>query len=214
MRAWLEDEKLTAFTVNFLAVTRAAGIPTVPFLEASLAMSRGVGYAGEGDTLTASLVGALASGFPATTFTEMFCPDWKGSRIFLSHMGEVNPALLAGRPRLVEYPFPFTDAANPARLVGCLRGGRAVFVNLAPLGAGRYRLIVAPGDMVAPVRGRDRMLDTVHGWFRPRRRVPAFLEEYSRLGGTHHAALVYGDAASAIEAFGQFMGWETVLLTA
>ncbi|MDO9542122.1 MAG: hypothetical protein Q7J98_07350, partial [Kiritimatiellia bacterium] len=89
VRRWIEDKKLTGFTVNFLEVNRDSGLPTVPFLEASLGMARGIGYAGEGDVLTAALVGALASVFPDTTITEMFCPDWKGETVFLSHMGEV-----------------------------------------------------------------------------------------------------------------------------
>ena len=95
VRSWLDCENLNAFTINFLNVTKASGIPVVPFLEASQAMTRGKGYAGEGDVLTAALVGALMTGFSETTFSEMFCPDWKGNKIFLSHMGEINTDLCA-----------------------------------------------------------------------------------------------------------------------
>ncbi len=211
VRKWINAEKLTAFTVNFLHVNRASGLPTVPFLEACLGMARGVGYAGEGDVLTAALVGALASVYPDTTFTEMFCPDWKGNRVLLSHMGEVNPRLLAGRPRLVEMPFQFTDAHPPVRVAGCLRGGAAVWVNLAPLPGDRFRLIVAPVAMEA-VKGKDRSADSVHGWFRPPLPVADFLAAYSRLGGTHHAALVYGAPAGEIATFGEFMGWDIAML--
>lgn len=211
VRRWMEVERLTAFTVNFLAVNRKAGITTVPFLEAGKAMARGCGYAGEGDVLTAALTGALMASFPETTFTEMFCPDWKGGAIFLSHMGEVNVNLLAGRARLEEMDYKFSDAENPVRALGCLRGGPAVFVNLAPLAAGRFRLIVAPVTMQT-VRGRDRMQDTIHGWFRPSLSVADFLAAYSRAGGTHHAALVYGQAVIEIVGVGALMGWETVVI--
>lgn len=211
VRRWIEQERLTAFTVNFLAVNRASGLPVVPFLEACQAMARGVGYAGEGDVLTAALVGALAAVYPDTTFTEMFCPDWEGNRIFLSHMGEVNPRLVTGKPRLSEMPFKFTDALPPVRVTGCLRGGPAVFVNLAPLPENRLRLIVTPVRMES-VKGKDRMAESVRGWFTPPMPVSDFLAEYSRWGGTHHAALVYGDAARAIMGFGECMGWETVAL--
>jgi len=34
-------------------------------------MSRGIGYAGEGDVLTAALTGALLSVYPDTSFTEV-----------------------------------------------------------------------------------------------------------------------------------------------
>ncbi len=209
VRRWVEQEKLTAFTVNFMDVTRKTGLPTVPFLEASLGMTRGIGYAGEGDVLTAALVGVLASVFPDTTFIEMFCPDWKGEKIFLSHMGEVNPSLLSGKPALMEYPFVFGDVANPVKAVGCLRGGKAVFVNLAPLPDNRFRLILAPVTMQQP-KGRDNFADAVRGWMKPALRVSDFLAVYSRAGGTHHAALVYDADINILSGFGDLMGWETV----
>ncbi len=90
VRSWLEQKKLSALTMNFGDITGAPGLPVVPFLEASKAMARGIGYAGEGDVLTAAFCGALAKVVPETTFTEMFCPDWKGEKIFMSHMGEIN----------------------------------------------------------------------------------------------------------------------------
>ncbi|MGQ9632493.1 MAG: L-arabinose isomerase family protein [bacterium] len=211
VRRWLEREELSAFTVNFLAIDRASGLPTVPFLEASKAMARGIGYAGEGDVLTAALVGALASVYPETTFTEMFCPDWRNDRIFLSHIGEMNIDLAEGKPRLIEKPFPYTDAENPVVAVGRFRSGDAVLVNLAPGPNGTYRLIVAPVIMVG-VGEEDKMADSIHGWFKPQMPLPDFLAEYSRAGGTHHSALVYGNTVKEISGFGEIMGWEAIIL--
>jgi L-arabinose isomerase len=211
VRRWMEEEKLTAWTVNFLDVTRKTGLPTVPFLEASLGMARGIGYAGEGDVLTAALVGALTSVFPDTTFTEMFCPDWKGQTIFLSHMGEVNINLLSDKPVLMEYPFVFGKVGNPVKPAGCLRGGKAVFVNLAPLPDYRFRLILAPVTMKQP-KGRDNFTDAVRGWMQPALRISDFLEVYSRAGGTHHAALVYDADMNILSGLGTVMGWETVVI--
>jgi len=54
IRRWIEAERLTALTVNFLVVDDS-GLPTMPFLEISKAMARGIGYGGEGDVLTAGL---------------------------------------------------------------------------------------------------------------------------------------------------------------
>jgi L-arabinose isomerase len=39
-----------------------------------------------------------------------------------------------------------------------------------------------------------------------------FLERYSRVGGTHHSALVYGDVADDVARFGRLMGWDVILL--
>lgn len=211
VRRWIEQEKLTAFTFNFLAFDGVSGVPTVPFLEASKAMARRIGYAGEGDVLTAALVGALASVYPGVTFTEIFCPDWQSNRIFISHMGEMNLSLAAEKPVLVETPFPWTDAQDPVVAFGRFRGGNAVLVNLAPMADDQFSLLVAPVKMV-DVKGEDKQRDSIHGWFEPPAPVADFLEEYSRAGGTHHSALVYGDLAQEIARFGHIMGWDTCVI--
>lgn len=211
IRRWIEQEKLTAFTINFNAVDKALGLPTMPFLEASKAMARGIGYAGEGDILTAAMVGALASAYPQTSFTEIFCPDWEGNQIFISHMGEMNVDTAASAPTLVEMPFPFTDVGNPAVAVGRFRAGQAVLVNLAPSRDDTYSLIVAP-VMMQDVIGADRMSDSIHGWFKSALPVSDFLAEYSRAGGTHHSALVYGNVAEEIVNWGKLMRWNTLVL--
>lgn len=73
VRKWMEDEKLDSCTVNFLTLD-ICGLPKMPFPECCKILERGQGYAGEGDVLTAGLVGALMSVYPNSTFTEMFCP--------------------------------------------------------------------------------------------------------------------------------------------
>jgi L-arabinose isomerase len=209
VRKWIEKESLSAFTVNFLDLFGRLGIPAMPFLEAGKAMARGIGYAGEGDILTAALVGALASVYPEVSFTEMFCPDWMHDSVMLSHMGEMNLELTSSTPVLMEKEFTFTDVGNTTAACGCFKPGRAVVVDLAPAPGGSFVLTVAPGEMLE-VRGTDRMEDTVHGWFKPSMGLPGFLEEYSRNGGTHHIVLVYGDFKDEMIAFGRMMSWKTV----
>ena len=55
LREMLDEANAGAFSMNFQACTAESGLPTVPFLECSKAMARGLGYAGEGDMLTASV---------------------------------------------------------------------------------------------------------------------------------------------------------------
>jgi L-arabinose isomerase len=209
IRRWIEEEKLDAFTINFLKIDKNSGLPCMPFLEACKAMARGTGYAGEGDILTAALVGALLKVYPQITFAEMFCPDWKNNRIFLSHMGEMNLALAGNKPRMTEYDFSFTDAKNPMVAYAGLMGGEAVFVNLAPLGDGKYTLIYSLVDMLE-ISGEDKMQNSIHGWFEPSISIADYLERYSILGGTHHAALVYSGSGKEIDEFGKMMGWDVV----
>jgi len=211
VRRWMERERLTAFTFNFSQIKRSAGFPTAPFLEASKAMARGQGFAGEGDILTAALVGALASKYPDTTFTEMFCPDWENETVFLSHMGELNPRLADGKPVLLRKEMPWVEGESPVLAVGRLRGGEAVLANLAPGPNETFTLVLAPVEMLS-VEGEDRMADSVRGWMRPKTPLKDFLADFSYLGGTHHSALVYGAETDDLLRFGELMGWRTALL--
>jgi len=206
LRKRLLAGRYNAFSMNFLAFDSSAGpVNTVPFLEASKAMGRGLGYAGEGDVLTASLVGALASGFAKTTFTEIFCPDWKGQTLFLSHMGEMNPEVAAEKPRLLEKPFPYTDALNPAVLTASPAPGPAVLVNLIPGPGDSFHIIVSPVEVLEDT-SNPKMQELLRGWVRPAAGLESFLEAYSRVGGTHHSALVLGDRVEALTAFASFAG--------
>jgi L-arabinose isomerase len=221
LRALLEEGAFGAFSMNFLAFDSAEGpVSSVPFLEAGKAMGRGIGYAGEGDVLTAALVGALLSAWPRTTFTEIFCPDWKGDSLFLSHMGEINPRVSAEPARLCERPFPYTPARNPAVLACAPAPGEAALVNLAPgpcpaktdsagqgaaESADTFTLIAAPVEVLGDATN-PAMKSNVRGWVRPRLPVAKFLEAYSRAGGTHHSALLPGDHLAALRAFARGAG--------
>ncbi|MEW6239132.1 MAG: hypothetical protein AB1656_27435 [Candidatus Omnitrophota bacterium] len=210
LRHYLEKNHYTAFSQNFLAFDSNEGpIDTVPFLEASKAMARGVGYAGEGDVLTAALVGALQCAFGKTTFTEIFCPDWKGGSLFLSHMGEINPETAAQKPRLIEKDFPWTGARNPAVITCAPAPGPAVLVNLAPGPQDSFRLILASVEVLGDALN-TALRDSIRGWIKPSPPLEHFLEAYSRNGGTHHSALVLGERAEALNTFAAFAGVEVV----
>jgi L-arabinose isomerase len=214
LRKWLEKERLGAFSFNFLNVNKASGLETVPFLEASKMMAAGVGYGGEGDLLTASLVAGLAAANPDTSFTEMFCPDWKNGTVYLSHLGEMNWRLAASRPRLVEMDYRYSEVENPVYVAGRFKPGDILLVNLLPLEPlqeGAYRLLVAPAAMLA-VKSKDRMERSVHGWFKPKLPLNEFLAEYSRLGGTHHLAVSYDLPIPVVQTFAEMMRWETVVI--
>jgi len=208
LRKVLDDGGYQAFSVNFQAfTTNARPSGTMPFLEISKAMSRGIGYGGEGDVLTASLVGALARAFGAVTFTEIFCADWAGDSLFLSHMGEINPAVAGEKPRVISKPFFLGGACDPAVLTCAARPGPAVLVNLAPGPDDTFTLIVTLVDVLDESDAIDpAMRDAIRIWIRPRGGVAPFLEAYSRAGGTHHSALVLGDHLEAIHAFGRMTG--------
>lgn len=211
LRTWIDENELTAFSVNFMKIDKNSDFECMPFLEISKQMTDGVGYAGEGDVLTAALVGALASVYPDTTFTEMFCPDWQGNSIFLSHMGEINLNLTAEKPRLVEKDFPFTSAKNPLVAYGRYKQGTAVLVNIAPIGDDKYKLILSQVE-VLDIDGQDKMQDSIHGWVQPQKPISDFLKEYSMAGGTHHLAMVYGDVINELNSMGKMLGLPVLMI--
>jgi len=212
IRKWAQEEKLTGFSINFLAASKTRpGLPVMPFTECCTAMENGLGYAGEGDVLTAALTGALLSVYEETTFAEMFCPNWKEGTVFLSHMGEFNYAIANGKPVLQENAFPFTDAENPTAAYQTMKGGRAVFVNLAPFGNGNYTLTLASGEML-DIQGENSMSGMTNGWFKPDVPLERFLETYSQNGGTHHGVLVYGDVMEQLRPLEQYLGCKCVVI--
>ncbi len=214
LRQLLDAGGYTACSVNFQEFNRAdRPADTMPFLEICKAMGRGTGYAGEGDVLTAALVGALAQGFDAVTFTEIFCADWSGGTLFLSHMGEISTSVAEGKPLVIIKPFFLGGSLDPAVLTCPVQPGPAVFVNLTPGPDDTFSLIVAPVEVLPEEEGiQPAMRNVVRTWIRPQLGVAAFLEAYSRAGGTHHSALVLGDYAGAIAAFGRMSGFEVVQL--
>ncbi len=212
VRRYLERGGYGAFSINFLAFNSSEEpVDTVPFLEISKAMSRDVGYAGEGDVLTASLVGALSQAFGKTTFTEAFCPDWENGALFMSHMGEMNPAVAGDKPLLCEKDFPWSGALNPAILACAPTPGAGILVNLAPGQNNSFGLIIAPVDIMKDTTN-PVLKKTIRGWIRPNAPLEWFLENYSLNGGTHHSALMLGDHTEAIAAFASFIGLERVIL--
>ena len=208
LRRYLEEGGYGAFSINFDEFRDADGpVNTVPFLECCKAMARGLGYAGEGDVLTASLVAVLSRAYGRTAFVEMFCPDLEGNSIFLSHMGEFNPELSAEKPVLYEKEYPFSPALNPAALGMAPAPGKATYVNLSPGPDGSFRLIVSLVNVLEDGTHPD-LPQWVRAWIRPPIPVADFLEQFSRLGGTHHSALMMGDHRESLDLFARCAGIE------
>ena len=216
LRRLVDEGGYHAMSVNFEAFDRSdRPADTMPFLEISKGMARGIGYAGEGDVLTAALVGALTRAYGEVTFTEVFCADWIGSSLFLSHMGEVSPSVAGDVPRVISKPFFGGGSFDPAVLTCAVKPGPGVFVNLAPGPADTFSLIVAPVEVIDEAGAiAPAMRDVVRAWIRPQVDVTRFLETYSQAGGTHHSALVLGDRAEAIASFGRMNGFEVVRIGA
>lgn len=208
IRKWMEAEGLNCCTVNFLTLD-SCGLPKMPFIECCKILERGLGYAGEGDVLTAGLVGALASVYPGTTFTEMFCPDWEQDVLLLSHMGESNPRFAQWKPLLANMRFRYNSCGDTVSMFNCYRPGKVVYVNLAPMDD-HYNLIISQGELLDAGLEQGAYRRNTQGWFKPCKPLDVFLEEFSMAGGTHHSAMVYDADIAEIRAFGKMMGFQVI----
>ncbi len=112
---------------------------------------------------------------------------------------------------IVEMPFPYTRALNPAIAVAAFAPGPATLVNLAPGPHGTFGLVASEVEVLGDTENEE-MRKSVRAWIRTQKPLPEFLEAYSRHGGTHHSALVYGKHARGIEAFANFTGLDLKLI--
>ncbi len=209
VRKWLEANKLDAFTMNFLSTKAGTGFDCIPFTEACKQMEKGIGYAGEGDVLTAAFVYSLLQVYNETTFAEMFCPDWAGNTVYVSHMGEYNPRCTEEKPRFKVNSFPYTDANDPCVFYSPFKPGKAIFACLAPDADSKYTLIASSIEMLHTPVGTTYD-NEVSGWFKPEKTTAEFLADYSKNGGIHHASIIYGGDMNALEAYARFMDWNFV----
>ena len=197
----------SAFSVNFLNVNE---IGTMPFTECCKAMETGIGYAGEGDALTAAFTGALLSEYPETSFVEIFCPDWKNGMVFLSHMGEMNYRVADEKPLICRTGSPFIKGTMPYAGYARMKPGKGVYVNISR-DKDDYSLLLAPCEMLEAKN--DGMTNKIRGWMRHESKDTAqFLESLSKNGATHHSTFVYGATVEELEYFGKLLSLKTVIV--
>ena len=211
-RKFVRDDGLTAFTANFLKTgPSGTGITSTPFLESCKSMQNGIGYAGEGDVLTAAFTGAMLQGWDETTFVEIFCPDWKNDMVLLSHMGEVNYRIAATKPCITRAGRKYgADDVNPYAGYVRMKGGKGVYLNVSRA-ENDFRLTAASCEMMD--YDHDNFPGSMRGWMRPvNMGVARFLETLSTYGATHHSVFVYGASVEEIAYFGRLLRLETVTL--
>ncbi|MBQ4630277.1 MAG: hypothetical protein IJB70_04750 [Clostridia bacterium] len=202
IRKWIEKRNLSALTINFREL---GDLYTMPFNAACRAMEAGIGYAGEGDTLTALFTGAFLKGYKETSFIEIFCPDWKNNTLFISHMGEMNYAVADRKKILWEMKFAYGNetTTNPYVVGGAFKEGKALFLNVFEDENG-FNILTAPVNVVKETT--DIFEKKVRGWLDFGMPTGEALEKISLHGATHHSILVYGAREAEIEFFAKLAG--------
>jgi L-arabinose isomerase len=172
---------------------------------ASVLMSEGLGYAGEGDWVTAVLVRGMQQGFGVASFSEIFTIGYADNRLILKHWGEGNFAMARARPRLRASKFTDRCTAEFAICDFEFAPGAATLVNLNSTDGGKGQLLSISGTIL------DDHLSQIDGpraVFRPGREdVCDVLTEYAYAGGSHHMALVKDAPVDVLEKACRLAGW-------
>ncbi len=209
VRKAVKEKNINAFSINFTNMGEKSGLSTMPFLEACKSMEKGIGYAGEGDVLTASFVGALLKGYAETNFVEIFCPDWKNNLMFLSHMGEVNYRIADFKPCITRVGVNYSPGSYPYVGYTRMKGGKGMYINICK-GKDEFKIVAAPAEMVD--YDNDNFDGSMRGWMKTEVDSAKFLKELSMNGATHHSIFVYGMTTEELCHFGDLLDMQTVII--
>lgn len=192
---------ISAYTMNFSDFYNTP----VPFYAINNLMKNAVGYAGEGDILTASLGKPLNILSEKAFFSEFFCPDWKKSLLIMSHMGETDPrfARQGGKVSIQEKialgksqsSYYYKSEAQPMEMT---------FVTWTKNQDGSLRLLSGLLDCVESAIFED--FGAPHFVAQPKTELGVFLETYSKNGGGHHIYVAQGDILGRLSAFAHMTG--------
>jgi L-arabinose isomerase len=205
LRGLLEQMESHACGLNFLELCNEERIADGLHVAASMLMSEGLGYAGEGDWVTAVLVRGMQQGFGVASFSEIFSIGYDDNRLLLKHWGEGNFALARAQPRLLASTFTDRCSAEFAIVDFEFEPGPATLVNLNSAADGRGQLVSISGRIDEEHLPK---IDGPRGVFKPDRdSVSDLLTEYAYAGGSHHLALVKGAPVDVLEKVCRLAGW-------
>ena len=204
----LAERGYGAYSTHFDAIAEDGRFARLPLAAASSLMAKGIGYAAEGDAVTAALFCAAQDLLGPTQFTEMYAMDFPSDSILMSHMGEGNWALARDdRPvRLIKRPLGIGALGDPPTFLFQYATGPVTLATLTSIGGERFRLVVAEGEIL----DTDELpaLEMPYGFFRPDSGLRDCMDAWLRLGGPHHQVLNPGRQAEAWRIFCELAGIE------
>jgi L-arabinose isomerase len=205
LRGLLEHVDSHACGLNFLGLCNDVRVADGLHVAASMLMSEGFGYAGEGDWVTAVLVRGMQQGFGVASFSEIFTIGYADNRLVLKHWGEGNFAMARARPRLRASKFTDRCTAEFAICDFEFGPGAATLVNLNSTAGGKGQLLSISG---AILDDHLPQIDGPRAVFQPGHEdVCDVLTEYAYAGGSHHLALVRDAPVDVLEKVCRLAGW-------
>ncbi len=212
LRSMVDQHKLDAMSYQFMALGEDERTETIPFVGASRLMAEGLGFGGEGDLIGATGSWLLGQIRGPATFSEVFTTDFAGNGLFMSHMGECNPAMARSDRKipLVARPAPIARIrGRQLALVVSLQPGPATLFALTLGPAGRWRFVTSRVgvDDFGPLAS----MVVPHFKLKTSGDVRQWLTAYAMAGGPHHNALCFGDATGRLQILARLLDadyWE------
>ena len=188
----------------------------LPGIAAQRLMTKGYGFAGEGDWKTAALVRAMkvmASGLKGGTsfmedYTYHFNPD---NRMVLgAHMLEICESIADAKPNCEIHPLGIGGKADPVRLVFNSGPGPAINASIVDMG-NRFRLLVNEVMAVSSFNPLPK-LPVARVLWKPYPNMHTGCAAWILAGGAHHTCYSQGLNADHMEDFAEIAGIEYLLI--
>lgn len=215
MRRIVKEYALDAWSQFFSPLVRNPRIRTAPFMAACKLMAEGVGYAAEGDisaTAGQIILGGLAG---QASLSEIFTMDFETESCVMSHMAEINIGMARkDQPvRFIPKDFSWASKTVVSPLVPpvSLEAGDATLLSIVSLPDGKYRFVTVEGH-IEDFKHFGNIDCPVFRFKSHRQPLSRFLEEYSKVGGTHHHAIAYGLLGGQVAILARMMGIDATML--
>ncbi len=205
VRKLMNQYQSRAIGINFQTLCNDSRIGDGLHVAASMLMAEGVGYAGEGDWVTAMMNHALQSATGQSSFSEIFSVGYADNRLVLRHWGEGNFNLARNKPVMQYSKFADVNSAEFAVINFEFQPGPATLVNINVNPEGEGQLLAMMGEI------DSESLSAVSGpraLFKPDvDDIRELLTSYDYLGGSHHSTLVLNDVCKLVEKIARLTGW-------
>jgi L-arabinose isomerase len=213
LKNFLEAGNFKGFTDTFEDLH---GMKQLPGIAAQRLMSKGYGFAGEGDWKTAALVRAMkvmGTGLKGGNsfmedYTYHFAPN--NQLVLGAHMLEICESIADGKPSCEIHPLGIGGKADPVRLVFNSAAGPAINGSIVDMG-NRFRLLVNEVLAVAPIHGLPK-LPVARVLWRPYPDMRTGCAAWILAGGAHHTCYSQNLTAEHLEDFAEVAGIEYVLI--
>jgi L-arabinose isomerase len=212
LEAFLEQGGFKGFTDTFEDLH---GLAQLPGIAAQRLMSKGYGFAGEGDWKTAALVRAMklmGSGLPGgNSFMEDYTYhfDPANSLVLGAHMLEICESLADGKPSCEIHPLGIGGKSDPVRLVFNSAAGPAINASIIDMG-NRFRLLVNEVEAVTP-HSLPR-LPVARVLWKPLPDMKTGCTAWILAGGAHHTCYSQNLDAEHLQDFADMAGIEFALI--